>query len=405
MDSKALIELTEKYGAHNYAPLEVVISSAQGSWVQDLEGKRYLDMLSGYSALNFGHAHPRLLAVAHAQLEKLTMTSRAFFNDQFGPFCKELAEYCGMEMVLAMNSGAEAVETSLKLARRWGYQEKGVAEDQAEIICFHGNFHGRTTTIISFSTDSDSRASFGPFTPGFKIARYGDIADVQSLVSPKTVAVLFEPIQGEGGVIIPTQGFAKQLSDLCSSQKILLIADEVQTGFGRTGARFCCDHENVEPDLYVLGKSLGGGIVPISAVVGPAALLGLFTPGSHGSTFGGNPFACAIAREVLLILQQERLAQRSAELGVRLLQKLQEISSPLISQVRGKGLFVGMDVVPSYGPAKKLCKALKSAGLLCKDTRKQTVRFAPPLTTEASDLDWAIERIKEIIAKEEKALA
>lgn len=399
-ESKRHIDLVETFGAHNYGPLDVVLSQGQGAWVTDVDGQRYLDMLSAYSALNFGHRHPRLLAAAIRQMERLTMTSRAFYNDQFGPFCEELAHFCGMEMVLAMNSGAEAVETAVKAARRWGYEKKGVPVPEAHIICFEGNFHGRTTTIVSFSSEADSRQGYAPFTPGFSIVPYGDVEAVRAAITPHTVGVLVEPIQGEGGVIIPPPGFMRELRTLCSQQRVLLIADEIQTGLCRTGAYFCCDHEQVKPDMYLLAKSLGGGIIPVSAVISSKEVLGVFTPGSHGSTFGGNPLGCAIAREVLQLIKDERPEERTRELGDYFISELRKMKISPVTEIRGKGLFVGMDIDPAYGPAKKFCKALKKHGILAKDTRKQTVRFAPPLIIERADLEWSLSQIQETLKAE-----
>lgn len=398
MDSKRHIELTETYSAHNYSPLDVVIAGGQGAWVTDVEGKRYLDMLSAYSALNFGHQNKRIADAAINQIKRLTMTSRAFFNDQLGPFCKELSELCGSDMVLPMNSGAEAVETAIKASRRWGYQVKNVPRDKAEIICMSGNFAGRTTTIISFSTEEGSTKDFGPFTPGFKIARFGDAEHLESLITPNTVAVLAEPIQGEGGVIIPPDGYLKAMRSICDRHNVLMILDEVQTGLCRTGYVFAAEHEQVKPDLMTLGKSLGGGITPVSAVVGKREILGLFTPGSHGSTFGGNPFACAVAREVIALIKEEHPEERARTLGEYFLKELRSIRSSFITEVRGRGLFIGCDVDPSYGPAKKVCSKLKDHGLLCKDTRVQTIRFAPPLVIEQSDIDRALEGIRKVFS-------
>ncbi len=397
MDSKRHITLTEVFSAHNYAPLEVVLSRGEGVWVWDVEGKKYLDMLSAYSALNFGHRNPRIEAAAISQLQKITLTSRAFFNDQLGPCCQELAALTGLDMVLLMNSGAEAVETSLKAVRRWGYQVKKVPENRAEIICIEGNFAGRTTTIISFNTEEDNRRGFGPFTPGFVIARFGDAEHLESLINENTVAVLLEPIQGEAGILIPPEGYLRAVRDLCSRHRVLLVADEIQTGLCRTGALFACDHENIKPDVLLLGKSLGGGITPISAVIAKREVMETFTPGSHGSTFGGNPFACAIAREVLAIIREEHPERRSYELGEFFLQELRSIRSPFVRDIRGRGLFIGMDIDPDFGPAKKVCGLLKEQGLLCKDTRKQTIRFAPPLTIEKQELVWALERIEGVL--------
>lgn len=399
LSSEQHIELTEQYGAHNYAPLPVVISRGEGAWVWDVEGHRYLDMLSSYSALNFGHRHPRLLKAAHDQLDLLTLTSRAFYNDQVGPLCKDLAEFCNLDSVLLMNSGAEAVETAVKMARRWGYQRKGVPEDRAEILCLGGNFHGRTVSIISFSTSAESRKEFGPFTPGFKIVPFGDSDAVRAAISPMTVAILIEPIQGEGGVIIPPDGYLRALRALCDEHNVLLLADEIQTGMCRTGKRFACDWEGVLPDAYMLAKSLGGGIVPISAVIAKRDLMDVFTPGSHGSTFGGNPLACAVAREVLAFIREERPEDRSRELGDWFGSSLRAMASPYIGEVRQRGLFVGVDIRPEFGKAKEFCKKLKAVGILCKDTREQTIRFAPPLTISRSDLEWGLQQIRTVFTK------
>ena len=390
------IELSEHYGAHNYAPLPVVLAEGQGVWVTDVEGHRYMDMLSAYSALNFGHRNPRMIRAAEQQLGRLPLTSRAFYNDQFGPFCRELADFCGMEMVLAMNSGAEAVESALKVARRWGYERKGVEENKAEIICMSDNFAGRTISIISFNTEGENQRNFGPFTPGFVIARFGDVADIERCISKNTVAVMFEPIQGEAGVLLPPDGFLRGLREVCSRHNVLMIADEIQTGLCRTGARFACDHEAVKPDMFILGKSLGGGILPISAVVASADILGVLTPGSHGSTFGGNPLACAVAREVMRFVNDERPEEHAAELGASMLRQISEMQSPYVESLRGRGLMIGVDIKPQHGIAKDFCKKLLVEGLLTKDTRKQTIRFAPPLTITKSELDWALERIAKV---------
>lgn len=398
ISSSQHIELSEHYGAHNYSPLPVVLSEGEGVWVTDVEGHRYMDMLSAYSALNFGHRNPRMLKAAEQQLRRLPLTSRAFYNDQFGPFCKELAEFCRMEMVLAMNSGAEAVESALKVARRWGYERKGVEENKAEIICMSDNFAGRTISIISFNTEGENRRNFGPFTPGFVIARFGEVADVERQISKNTVAVMFEPIQGEAGVLLPPNGFLRGLREVCSRHNVLMIADEIQTGMCRTGARFACDHEAVKPDMFILGKSLGGGILPISAVVASADVLGVLTPGSHGSTFGGNPLACAVAREVIRFVNEERPEQRAAELGALMQKQISEMQSPYVESVRGRGLMIGVDIKPQYGVAKDFCKKLLAEGLLTKDTRKQTIRFAPPLTITKAELDWAMERISKVFS-------
>jgi ornithine--oxo-acid transaminase len=392
------IELVERYAAHNYHPLPVVIGKAEGVWVEDADGRRYMDMLAAYSALNFGHRHPELVAAAREQLEKVTLTSRAFQNDQLGPFCQELAELCGMEMVLPMNTGAEAVETALKTARRWGYTRKGVPEGQAKIICCQDNFHGRTTTIISFSTDPVCREKFGPFTPGFEIIEYGNIEALRRAIDAHTVAFLVEPIQGEAGIIIPPDGYLREVRALCSGENILLIADEIQSGLGRTGTTFVCEHESVSPDIYVLGKALGGGIVPISAVVSSREILGLFTPGSHGSTFGGNPLACAVARKVIEILRTQRYQKNALELGQYLVKQLRAIRTDKVEEIRGRGLWVGIEFKKQAGVARQYCEALMHEGLLCKDTHAQTMRLAPPLCITRDELDWALQRLRKVLA-------
>ncbi|WKZ56296.1 MAG: ornithine--oxo-acid transaminase [Bdellovibrionota bacterium] len=400
--SKQHIELTETFGAHNYAPLEVVLSRGEGAWVWDVEGKRYLDMLSAYSALNFGHCHPRIQKTAHAQLDLLTLTSRAFYNDTLGVMCEKLATLCGMEQVLLMNSGAEAVETAIKMARRWGYREKGIPRDKAEIICFSNNFHGRTTTIVGMSTSESSRADFGPFTPGFVVVPFNDKAALDAAITRNTCAVLIEPIQGEAGIIIPDSGFLSHVRAVCTGHNALMIADEIQTGLCRTGKIFACNHEAVIPDAYLLGKSLGGGITPISAVVSSRSVMQVFTPGSHGSTFGGNPLACAVAETVLDLIIEERPHERAAKLGAWFVEELRGLNSPYISAVRGRGLLIGVDILPEYGKAKDFCHALLDVGLLCKDTREQTIRFAPPLIISEEDLRWALERIALVFARKDK---
>lgn len=399
MDSKTQIELTEHYGAHNYSPLDVVLSRGEGVWVWDVEGNKYLDMLAAYSALNFGHRNPRIHHAAVRQLDRITLTSRAFYNDQLGPLCKELAELCKLDVVLPMNSGAEAVETAIKASRRWGYEIKGVPANHAEIICIEGNFAGRTTTIVSFSSDPETKKGFGPFTPGFTTARFGDASDIESLITKNTVAVLLEPIQGEAGILIPPDGYLKAVRQICDRHNVLFIADEIQTGLCRTGELFACDHEQVLPDLLIIGKSLGGGITPISAVVGKREVMNVFVPGSHGSTFGGNPFACAIAREVLSLIREEHPEKNSKTLGAFFVESLRSIRSSIIRGIRGRGLFVGVDIDPAFGPAKKVCQLLKAEGLLCKDTRKQTIRFAPPLIISKAELEHALERIERVFTK------
>ena len=393
------IELVERYLAHNYRPLPVVVSSAEGAWVTDVEGKRYLDMLAGYSALNFGHRHPALVKAACDQLERLTLTSRAFHNDQLGSFAAELAELCAKDMILPMNTGAESVETALKTARRWGYEVKGVADGRAKIITCSGNFHGRTMTIVGFSTDPTARSGFGPFTPGFITVPFGDVEALAAAFDEDVVAFLVEPIQGEAGVIVPPEGYLRRARQLCTEHGALLIADEIQTGLGRTGSTFACQHEDVVPDIYVLGKALGGGIVPLSAIVADRDVLGVFTPGSHGSTFGGNPLACAIGREVIRMLRTGEYQERSRTLGERLLSGLREAGLPAVVEVRGRGLWAGVEIRPEVGPARQYCETLLRRGILAKDTHRTTIRFMPPLVVSEEDIDWALERIVDVLAE------
>src|SRR5262252_1162662 len=383
------------HSAHNYHPLPVVISEADGAWVTDIDGTRYLDMLAGYSALNFVHRHPRLVAATQRQLERVTLVSRAFDHDQFGPFCAELAELAGMEMVLPMNTGAEAVETAIKTARKWGYEVKGVPADQAVIVAFGGNFHGRTTTIVSFSTDEDARASYGPYTPGFRVVPYGDAAALAAAMDSRVVGVLIEPIQGEAGVIVPPAGFLRQVRELCSHWGALMIADEIQSGLGRTGTTFACEHDDVVPDMFVLGKALGGGIVPVSAVVSSAAVLGVFKPGQHGSTFGGNPLGCAIAREVIAMLNTGEFQERSAKLGAHMHDRLNALPASAAREVRGRGLWAGVEFTDFTG--RQMSERLMEAGVLAKDTHGATIRLAPPLMVSKDDLDWAIDKLEAII--------
>jgi len=392
-ESERLIELTERYAAHTYHPLPVVVSEAEGAWVTDVEGRRYLDMLSAYSALNFGHRHPDLVAAAERQLGRLTLTSRAFHNDLLGPFCEQLAELCGMDMVLPMNTGAEGVETALKTARKWGYEVKGVAPGRAKIVVADGNFHGRTITIISFSTDPDSKDPFGPHTPGFEVVPYGDLEALRAAIDDDTVAFLVEPIQGEAGVVVPAEGYLRAARDVCTERNVLLIADEIQSGLGRTGTTFACEHEGVVPDAYVLGKALGGGIVPLSAVVSRRDALGVFRPGEHGSTFGGNPLACAVGLEVLRLLRTGEYQERAARLGPPFLEKLRANAPADVTEVRGRGLWIGIDLEPGGAPARAVCERLLELGVLAKDTHETTVRLAPPLVVTEDDLDWALERI------------
>lgn len=385
--SQEHIALTERYAAHNYHPLPVVVSEGSGAWVTDVEGKRYLDCLAGYSALNFGHGHPRLVARAAEQLQRLTLTSRAFYNDQLGPFARDLAEFTGKEMVLPMNSGAEAVETAIKVSRKWGYRVKGVAADHASIITMEGNFHGRTTTIVSFSDDTVATADYGPFTPGFPRVKYGDVDAIANAVDDTTVAVLFEPVQGEGGVILPPEGFLTDLRVLCRERDILMVADEIQSGLGRAGTSFACDHEGVVPDIYILGKALGGGLYPVSAIAADSDVLGVITPGSHGSTFGGNPLAAAIGREVIAMLQTGEFQERARTLGARLETGLHELVGHGVVAIRVRGLWAGVDVDPSLLSGRELCEGLLERGVLAKDTHGSTIRLAPPLVASEADID------------------
>ena len=392
------IDMVEKYAAHNYSPLPVVVAKADGAWVEDADGKRYLDMLAAYSAVNFGHGNSELVAVAKQQLDRVTLTSRAFHNDQLGPLSRELAELCGMEAILPMNTGAEGVETAIKTARKWGYTKKGVAPGKAKIICCKDNFHGRTTTVISFSTDPQCRDGFGPFTPGFEIVAYGNVDALRDAIDDNTVAFLAEPIQGEAGIIVPPEGYFKQVRQLCTEKNVLFIADEIQSGLGRTGKTFCIEHDGVVPDVLILGKSLGGGIMPVSAVVSSREILSVFTPGDHGSTFGGNPLACAVARKVVEMLKTGEYQAKAAELGAYLIDRLRAIKTDKIKEIRGRGLWVGIEFKTEAGPAKKYCNALMEAGMLCKDTHAQTMRLAPPLVITKKEIDWALERIEKVVA-------
>jgi ornithine--oxo-acid transaminase len=392
--NQELINLTEKYSAHNYHPLPIVISKAEGVWVEDPDGNKYMDMLSAYSAVNQGHRHPKIISALKEQADRVTLTSRAFHNDKLGPWCKKVCDITGKNMVLPMNTGAEAVETAIKAARRWAYDVKKVPDGQAEIIVCAGNFHGRTTTIISFSSDEDYKRGFGPFTPGFKIISYGDIEALKSAITTNTAAFLVEPIQGEGGIKIPKEGFLKEAYEFCKSNKVLFMADEIQTGLGRTGKLFACDWENVVPDVYILGKALGGGVVPISAVVADAEILGVFEPGSHGSTFGGNPLACACSIAALEVIEEEDLVQKSLRMGEYFMSKLKEIKNPLIKEIRGKGLLIGIEMDKVVRP---YCEKLMELGLLCKDTHENVIRFAPPLIIKKEEIDWAMEKIKAVL--------
>jgi ornithine--oxo-acid transaminase len=393
--TKQIIEKTEQYGARNYHPLPIVICKAEGVWVEDPEGNTYMDMLSAYSALNQGHRHPKIIQALKDQADRVTLTSRAFHNDQLGLFYEKLSALTGKEMILPMNTGAESVETALKAVRRWAYNNKQVPDNQAEIIVCAGNFHGRTVTITSFSSDEEYREGFGPFTPGFKIIPYGDIEALKQAITPNTAAFLVEPIQGEAGIIIPQQGYLKDAYNLCKKNKVLFVADEIQTGFGRTGKTFACDWEDVVPDMYIMGKALGGGVFPISAVAADKEILSVFNPGSHGSTFGGNPLGCAVAIAALEVSEEEELVKRSLELGEYFLEQLKQIQNPSIREARGRGLFIGVELA---GKARPYCERLKELGLLCKETHETTIRFAPPLIISKEELDWAIERIKQVLS-------
>jgi ornithine--oxo-acid transaminase len=394
--SQGLIELEERWGAPNYNPLPVVVERAEGVWLYDVDGNRYMDCLSAYSAVNQGHAHPRILQTMIDQAHRVTLTSRAFRNDQLPLFCEELATICGKEMVLPMNTGAEAVETAIKAARRYGYRVKGIPQDRAEIIVCADNFHGRTTTIVGFSSDESYREDFGPFAPGFVIVPFGDLDALRAAIRPETCGFLFEPIQCEAGIHIPPDGYVREAIELCRQEDVLSIADEIQTGLGRTGRMFACQHENAEPDLYVLGKALSGGFYPVSAVVGPRKILELFQPGSHGSTYGGNPLGCAVARSALAVLEDEGLVRRSAELGEWLLHELRsQVRHPSIREIRGRGLLVGIELDV---PARPHCEALQERGVLCKETHDFVIRFAPPLVVEKEDLTFAVEQIRDVFA-------
>ena len=396
MCTQELIELEDKFGAHNYHPLDVVIERAEGVWVYDVEGKRYLDCLAAYSAVNQGHCHPRILRTLQEQASKITLSSRAFRNEQLPLFCKEMHELTGFEMVLPMNSGAEAVETALKAARKWGYKVKGIPQNQAEIIVCAGNFHGRTISVVSFSSDEQYRDGFGPYTPGFKIIPYGDIEALRNAITPNTCAFLVEPIQGEAGIVIPPTGFLREAAELCRQNNALLMLDEIQSGLGRTGKLFAYMHEGITPDVLIVGKALAGGFYPVSAVLASAAVLGVFNPGDHGSTFGGNPLGCAVARTALQVLVDEKLVERSAELGAYFLSLLQSLEIPVIKEVRGRGMWIGIEL---KALARPYCEALMEEGILCKETHDHVIRIAPPLIITREEIDWAFERIARVLAK------
>jgi len=393
--TEQLVDLESEFAAHTYHPLDVVIERAQGVWVYDVEGNRYLDCLAAYSAVNQGHCHPRILEALQQQASRVTLTSRAFRNEQFPLFCQELTALTGFEMVLPMNSGAEAVETAVKTARRWGHTVKGIPANQAEIIVCAGNFHGRTTTIISFSSEEQYKAGFGPFTPGFKIIPYGDIEALRAAITPNTCAFLLEPIQGEAGILIPPAGFLQQAAELCRQNRTLLMLDEIQSGLGRTGKLFAYEHEGIRPDVLIVGKALAGGFYPVSAVLASREVLGVFGPGDHGSTFGGNPLGCAVARAALRVLVEEKLVERSAELGAYFMDRLRSIHAPAIKEVRGKGLWIGIEL---HGKARPYCEALMREGILCKETHDHVIRIAPPLIITREEIDWAFERIARVLS-------
>ncbi|MBN2559685.1 MAG: ornithine--oxo-acid transaminase [Phycisphaerae bacterium] len=397
------LRTADGYGAHNYHPLPVVIESGKGCWVTDVDGNKYLDMLAAYSALNFGYSNERLITAATKQLNKVTLTSRAFHNDQLGPFCRELCELTGYDMVLPMNSGAEAVETAVKAARKWGYTEKGVAPDKAEVVCAKGNFHGRTITVISFSTEKQYREGFGPFTPGFPLVPFGDVKALEKAINENTVAFLVEPIQAESGIRVPPDGYLKKAKAICKKHNVLLIADEIQTGLCRTGHRFAWHHDGQEarPDIMCLGKALGGGVVPVSAVVADREVMGVFKPGDHGSTFGGNPLACAVARVAIDIVRNDGLEARAAELGKHFRSKLEAVGAPTVKEVRGRGLLIGVEIKPDYPRARWFCEKFMAEGILCKDAREDVIRFAPPLVIERDEIDWAMERIGPVLLSAE----
>lgn len=398
MRSQDFIAIENEYNAHNYKPLDVVLCKGKGVWLEDVDGKKYMDFLAAYSAVNQGHCHPRLVKVMKRQAGRLALTSRAFRNDQLPLLAQELCQLLGYEMMLPMNSGAEAVETAIKAARKWGYQLKGVPADKAEIIVADGNFHGRTITIISFSPEPQYREGFGPLTPGFKMIPFGDIAALEKAITPNTVAFLIEPIQGEGGIVVPPAGYLQQAQAICRQQRVLLIADEIQSGLGRTGKLLASEHDGVRPDMVTIGKALSGGMYPISAVLSSKEILGVFKPGDHGSTYGGNPLACAVAREAIKIIINEKLCERSAELGEYFMTRLQQIQSPHVENYRGRGLWIGIVMKKEAGGARRFCEALKDHGLLAKDTHEHIIRLAPPLIISKREIDWASERIAQVLA-------
>ena len=397
MDSNRFIELEEKYGAHNYHPLDVVVQRASGVWVWDVEGRKYMDCLAAYSAVNQGHCHPKILAALTEQAKTCTLTSRAFYNDQLGPFYEHLVQRTGFERVLPMNTGAEAVETAIKMARRWGYREKGIPDGQAEILVFEGNFHGRTTTIVGFSSEASYQDGFGPFTPGFRILPFGDAEAVRAAMNQNVCAILVEPIQGEAGIVIPPRGYLAELRRIADEHRCLLMCDEIQSGLGRTGTFFCFEHDGIRPDVAIIGKAVSGGVYPVSAVLADDAVMKVFEPGSHGSTYGGNPLAVAVARAALQVLDDEGLLDNARELGAYALERLQKLDAPHITDVRGRGLWIGIEVTPESGGARPFCEALRKEGLLCKETHDYVIRFAPPLVINREELDWALERIEKVM--------
>ncbi|MDH3256248.1 MAG: ornithine--oxo-acid transaminase [Nitrospinota bacterium] len=399
MKTQQFIDLEDQFGAHNYKPLDVVLCRGEGIWVWDVEGNKYLDCLSAYSAVNQGHCHPRILKALKEQAEQLTLVSRAFRNDQLGPFYKEICGITRSHTVLPMNSGAEAVESAIKAVRKWGYEVKQVPDGQAEIIVCANNFHGRTLTIVGFSTEEQYRQGYAPFTPGFKIIPFGDAEALEQAITPHTVGFLVEPIQGEGGVIVPPAGYLKEARRICDENNVILILDEIQTGLGRTGKLFAEEHEGIESDLTIVGKALSGGFYPISAVLSNKEVLGVFKPGDHGSTFGGNPLACAVAREALKVLVEEKLIENSAELGAYFMDRLREISSPHVKEIRGKGLMIGVELHSKAGGARRFCEALQTKGLLCKETHEHVLRIAPPLIIQKPEIDWALERIANVLSQ------
>jgi len=397
MKSLDYIRLAEAYSARNYLPLPVVLAKGEGVWVEDVEGKRYLDMLSSYSALNQGHGHPKILAAMQEQMGRLCLTSRAFHHDTFGPFCKTITEACGMDQVLLMNTGAEAVETAIKLCRRWGYTKKGVPEGKAEIIVCDGNFHGRTTTIVGFSSEKLYNDGFGPFTPGFRMIPYNDVAALEKAITSDTVAFLVEPIQGEAGIKVPKDGFLKAAREVCTGNNVLLMTDEIQTGLGRTGRLFCYEYDGVKPDVLIVGKALGGGCYPVSGALASKELMSVFTPGNHGSTFGGNPLACAVGKAAVEVIIEEKLPENSYKMGEYLRSELAKLNSHHVAEIRGKGLLIGVDIRSESGPARGFCEKLMELGILAKETHGTVIRFAPPLIITRSDVDWALERIAQVL--------